>query len=252
MAEIILTWAYALISVILVSLISLIGSFALMIKGKKLSKILFFLVSFSAGALLGDAFIHLLPESLESASALTVGIAALSGIMIFFVLEKFIHWRHCHVPTSKNHPHPYAMMNIVGDVVHNFIDGLIIGGSFLVNVQVGIATTVAVILHEIPQEIGDMGVLLHGGFSKKKAIFLNFLTATTAIVGTVIALVVGARYENFLAFLLPLAAGGFIYIAGSDLIPEMHKESRPSKSLLQLAGILIGIAVMASLLFLEI
>lgn len=245
-------WLYALVSVLIVSMISLIGVFTFSMNKKMLTKMLFFLVSFSAGALLGDAFIHLLPEaSRQFGFGLNISLYVLLGILLFFILEKFIHWRHCHIPTSKGHPHPFVFMNLIGDSLHNFIDGLIIGASYLVSIPVGIATTIAVVLHEIPQEIGEFGVLLHGGFTKKKALLFNFLTALTAVAGAVVALLLSSRFENEMAFLLPLTAGGFIYIAGSDLIPELQKEVAPSKSMLQLVGIILGIVVMVALLMLS-
>lgn len=210
------------------------------------------MVSFSAGALFGDAFIHLLPEIIDEVGfGLEISIYVMFGIGFSFVIEKFIHWRHCHIPTSKQHIHPFAIMNLVGDSVHNFIDGLIIGASYLVSMQVGIATTLAVILHELPQEIGDFGVLLYGGFSKFKALFFNFITALTAVVGAIFALLISSYVENITVFLIPFAAGTFIYIAGSDLIPEIHKEVDVKKSLLQFIAIILGVAVMLALLFLE-
>ncbi len=245
-------WLYSLVSVIIVSLISFAGVLTLSFKHEKLKKVLIYMVSFSAGALLGDAFIHLLPEIVEeSGFTLQVSIYLLLGIAISFIIEKVVHWRHCHLPTSREHPHPFAVMNLFGDALHNFIDGLIIGASYLVSIPVGIATTLAVILHEIPQEIGDFGVLLHGGFSKSKALFFNFLTALTAILGVVIALILSNSVENLTTFLIPFAAGGFIYIAGSDLIPELHKEVSLKSSILQLVLFILGILVMMALLLLE-
>ena len=209
------------------------------------------MVSFSAGALFGNAFIHLLPEAIEEAGfGLNVSLYLMFGIIFSFVIEKFIHWRHCHI-TSEEHVHPFAMMNLFGDGVHNFIDGLIIGASYLASIPVGIATTIAVILHELPQEIGDFGVLLHGGFSKGKALFFNFITALTAVFGAVIALVISSFVENITTFLVPFAAGTFIYIAGSDLIPELHKEVEVKKSLLQFVAIVLGVLVMMLLLLLD-
>ncbi|MCX6814454.1 MAG: ZIP family metal transporter [Candidatus Aenigmarchaeota archaeon] len=177
------TWLYSLASVIIVSLISLIGVSTLALKDSTLRKILLYFVSFSAGALLGDAFIHLLPDAVESGFTVQISLAILFGILFSFVVEKVVHWRHCHMPVSKDHPHTFAYMNLFGDGVHNFIDGLIIGASYIASIPVGIATTLAVIFHEIPQEIGDFGVLLHGGFGKRKALFMNFLTALTAVLG---------------------------------------------------------------------
>lgn len=245
-------WIYTLISVLIVSLISFVGILTLSIKLEKLKKILLYMVSFSAGALFGDAFIHLLPEVVEETGfGLNISFYLMFGIAFSFIIEKFIHWRHCHIPTSKQHIHPFAMMNLVGDAVHNFIDGLIIGASYLVNIQVGIATTIAVILHEIPQEIGDFGVLLHGGFSKLKALMFNFITALAAVLGAVVSLLISSYVENITTFLVPFAAGTFIYIAGSDLIPEIHKEVEVKKSLLQFTAIVLGVMVMLALLLLE-
>ncbi len=245
-------YLYSFGSVLVVSLISLIGLFTFPIKERALEKILLFLVSFSAGALFGDAFIHLLPEAVEAEGfGMSVSFGLLGGIMAFFILEKFIHWRHCHIPTSEHHPHPVALMNMVGDGVHNFIDGLVIGASYVASIPVGIATTLAVILHEIPQEIGDFGVLLHAGYSKKKALFFNFLSALTAVLGVAVVLAFGTKGADLSSYLVPFAAGGFIYIAGSDLIPELHKETDPKKSAVQLVAFVAGIAVMVLLLFSE-
>lgn len=210
------------------------------------------MISFSAGALLGDAFIHLLPELVEEIGfTLKLSLYVLTGIAASFIVEKVIHWRHCHHPTTQNHPHPFAWMNLFGDAAHNLIDGLIIGAAYLVNIPVGIATTLAVILHEIPQEIGDFGILLHGGFSKKKALLLNFATALTAFLGVTVALILGAYVENITHFLIPFAAGGFIYIAAADLIPELHKEVKVSRSLIQFALFVLGIALMLLLLLIH-
>ena len=245
-------WLYTIISVFIVSLISLIGILTLSIKVEKLKTFLIYMVAFSAGALFGDAFLHLLPEIVEEHGfSLTVSGFILGGIAIFFTMEKLVHWQHCHHPITEDHVHPFAIMNLVGDGVHNFIDGLIIGVSYIVSIPVGIATTIAVALHEIPQEIGDFGILIHGGFSKGKALGLNFLTALAAIIGAVIALTAQSYIENIELFIIPIAVGGFIYIAGSDLIPELHKEFTVKKSILQLIAFIAGILVMAALLLLE-
>ncbi|MGV8169412.1 MAG: ZIP family metal transporter [Candidatus Nanoarchaeia archaeon] len=240
---------YTIISIMLVSLISLIGIITLGIKTERLKKILIFFLAFSAGAMLGDAFIHLLPETVESYGlTLQVSLFILLGIAFSFLVEKLIHWRHCHMPITKQHVHPYAKMNLIGDFVHNIIDGIIIAASYLVSIPVGIATTIAVLIHEIPQEISDFGVLLHGGFSKRKALLYNFLTALSSIIGAVIAILIGSRIENSLMFFAPFTIGTFIYIAGADLIPELHKETKPLKSLLQFIFFAAGIGVMALLL----
>jgi len=245
-------WVYSISSVLLVGFISLIGLFTLSMKTKHLKNILLYLVSFSAGAMFGDAFIHLLPEVVEeNGFGLFTSASILAGIVIFFVMEKVIHWRHCHHTTDHNHVHPFAVMNLVGDGVHNFLDGLIIGVSYLVSLPVGIATTIAVILHEIPQEIGDFSVLIHGGFTRAKALFLNFVTAMIALIGTIFALLIGQQFGGITSFLIPFAAGGFIYIAGSDLIPELHKETKTWKSFWQLIAFVAGIMIMLLLLLLE-
>ncbi len=248
----IIIWIYAICSVVLVGLISFVGLFTLAMKTKHLKSILLYLVSFSAGAMFGDAFIHLLPEVVEkNGFGLFTSASILGGIVFFFVMEKVIHWRHCHHTTDHNHVHPFAVMNLVGDGVHNFLDGLIIGVSYLVSLPVGIATTIAVILHEIPQEIGDFSVLIHGGFTKAKALFLNVVTGMVALLGTIVALLVSEQIGWLTSFLIPFAAGGFIYIAGSDLIPELHKETKTWKSFWQLVAFVAGILVMLLLLLVD-
>ena len=248
-----MTWVLSLCSVILISLISLIGIATFWLKEQQLKKILLYMVSFSVGALFGDAFIHLIPEAIEETGfRLSISLFILFGIIFSFIVEKFLQWRHCHTPTSSNHPHSFAYMNLFGDAIHNLIDGLIIGGSYIVNIQVGIATTLAVIIHEIPQELGDFGVLVHGGFSKKKALSFNLLTALTAIIGTILALMFGSILEGFTPLLLSFAAGNFIYIAGSDLIPEIRKdESNIKKSTIQTISISLGICLMLLLVLVE-
>lgn len=232
-------------------MISFIGVLTLSFRDEQIRKILLYLVSFSAGALFGDAFIHLLPEIVEETGfGLSISVYLMAGIITFFVLEKIIDWHHYH-GSERHHLHPFAVTNLVGDGFHNFIDGLIIGAAYLVSIPVGIATTLAVIFHEIPQEIGDFGVLLHGGFTKAKALFFNFITALMAVVGAVIALTIGAYVEGITAILIPFAAGGFIYVAGSDLIPELHKVRRIRQSAMQLVAILLGILVMMALVLLE-
>ena len=233
---------YILVSVIIVSLLSFSGLVFISMSQKKLDRILFALIAFASGALLGDAFIHLIPESVESGLKSSF-IYVILGMLLFFVLEKFIHWRHCH--KGKCDVHPFAYLNLIGDGVHNFIDGLLIAASYLASVQIGIATTIAVIAHEIPQEIGDFGVLVYGGFTKAKALFYNFLSALTAVAGALVGYF-SVTYINT-AVLVPFAAGGFIYIALTDLIPELHKKTKISDSVEQLIFILIGIGLMWAL-----
>jgi len=244
-------WLYSLISVFVVSAISLVGVFTLSVQENTLKNMLTSLIAFSAGAMLGDVFIHLLPEIVEKGGFdLHISYLVLSGIILTFVIEKVIHWQH-HRGEVKNKPHPMTTLTLFGDGVHNFIDGLIIGGSYLVSPAVGFATTLAVILHEIPQEIGNFGVLIHGGYSKRKALWYNFLSALTAVIGTVIALSIGGTNEASTIALTAFTAGTFIYIVGSDLIPELHKEVGAKKSIIQFIWLLLGIGVMMGLLVLE-
>lgn len=238
-------WLYSLISVFIVSLISLIGIFFVVLKVEQLKKILLFLVSFAVGGLFAGAFVNLIPESFEyfGINYLTP-ILVLIGILIFFALEKFLRWRHCHIMTSDEHPHPVVTMNIIGDAVHNFIDGLMIGASYLVSIPIGITTTLAVILHEIPQEIGDFGILIYGRLTVRKALTYNFLSALTAVIGAIVSIFIGNYATNYAYFLLPLTAGGFIYIAGSDLIPELQHDTKPSRSIIQFISIIFGFGLM--------
>ncbi|MCS7119964.1 MAG: ZIP family metal transporter [Nitrososphaerota archaeon] len=246
-------WLYGVSSSILVSLLSLVGILYFLISEENLKNIILYLVSFSAGGLFGDAFIHIIPELGEhSGFTPDTSIFILLGIVSSFIVEKFFQWRHCHIPTSEEHPHSFAYVNLFGDSVHNFIDGLIIGGSYMMGTSVGVATTLAVMFHEIPQEMGDFGVLIYGGFTKKKAVMFNLLTAFTALIGTIAALMMGTMINSFTSYLMPFAAGSFIYIAGSDLIPEIRKEE-PNllKSTTQLLSLTLGILVIFSLSFLE-
>lgn len=224
---------------ITVSLISLIGIFTLLIKEKWLNKILVLLIGFAAGGLIGGAFLHLLPESLEHSGNIDIFIYVILGFIVFFILEKYFYWRHCHNGICDVHAFTY--LNLIGDSIHNFTDGLIIGASFLLNINFGIITTLVVIFHEIPQEIGDFGVLLYGGFSKTKAIFYNFISALTCILGAMSGYYFSENIANFSIFLLPFTAGGFIYIAACDLIPELHKQSDLKRTTFSVLSFLCGI-----------
>ncbi|HLC74893.1 MAG TPA: ZIP family metal transporter [Candidatus Nanoarchaeia archaeon] len=241
-----------LLSVLVVSVVSFVGVLSLSFSHGVLQRVVTILVSISAGTLIGDAFLHLLPESADVPWA---WYAVICGILVFFVLEKFIHWHHHHPAREHahlgHHPTHLGIMNLMGDALHNLIDGLIIAGSYLVSVPVGVATTIAVILHEIPQEFADFGVLLYSGMSRTKALLMNFVSAAFAILGAVIGMVLGGRSELFLQLIVPLAAGGFIYIAGVNLLPELHKETRLRASFLQFLGLLAGIGIMVALLYLE-
>lgn len=246
-----MVWFYTLSSVAIVSLISLIGVFTFSIRKESLEKILIYSVSLSTGTLLGDAFIHLIPEAYsQSANKIFPALFILSGILTFFVLEKYVHWRHCHHIVSVNHPHPFSYVILFGDAVHNFIDGMIIAASFFVSVPIGVATTMAVVFHEIPHEIGNFGSLVYGGFTKKRALFLNFMTAIISIAGALLVLAIGNETSGIINFLVPFAAGGFIYVASADLIPELHKNTEIKKTIWQTIIFALGIGLMFALLFL--
>ena len=244
---------YTLVSVLLISLISFVGVLTLVLKKDLLNKSIFVLVSLAVGALLGDVFIHIIPEMYEGAGNPTViSFMFIAGILIFFILEKILHWHHHHsTDHAEENVLPVGRMVLVSDGVHNFIDGLIVAASYLVSIEVGIATTIAVILHEIPQEIGNFGVLIHAGYTKAKALWFNFLSALMAIAGAAIALILGSITEQFALWLLPLTAGSFIYIALSDLIPELQKNREISQGAIQVIAISIGVLSMAALLALE-
>jgi len=233
---------WAIIATVIVSLFSFVGVLTLALKKRLLNKIVLLLVGFSAGALIGGAFLHLIPESLEDGVGESLFLFVIIGFVAFYIIEKVLHWRHCHKGKCKIHMFTY--LNLVGDGIHNFTDGLVIAASFIVNVNLGFATTLAVIAHEIPQEFGDFGVLIYGGFTRAKALFFNFLSGLTAILGAIAGYFLASAIEEKIVFLLPLTAGGFIYIAASDLIPELRKEADIKKSLLPFIFFLLGVAFM--------
>lgn len=238
------TLAWILIATIANSLISLVGVFTLALSRERLNRIIFALVGFSAGAMLSGAFFHLIAESIETLGDTTqIFIFVFAGFIAFFVIERALHWHHCH---DGSCPHQVTYLILVGDALHNFIDGLVIAASFLVGTSFGIVTTTLILGHELPQEIGDFGVLLHGGFSRKKALVYNFLSQTTSIAGGVI----GFFFSDAIGisqFLLPFAAGGFIYISASDLVPEFHREGNIRKTAGYFIFFLLGIGFMLGL-----
>lgn len=227
----------------------MLGIITLSVDPARLKTLVLYLVSFAVGALFGDAFIHLLPEGFERMGfGLSTSMSVVTGILAFFLLEKFLRWRHCHVlDDHEEHLHPMVTMNLVGDFFHNIIDGMIIGVSYAVSIPIGLTTTLAVLLHEIPQEIGDFGILVHGGLSVRRALFLNLLSSFGAILGALLAFWAGTNAENLAVILLPVTAGGFIYIAGADLIPELHHQTDIRTSSMQFFMIALGVTVMALL-----
>jgi zinc and cadmium transporter len=233
---------YIILTTFAIALIAFIGVFTLAMREQILNEILIILVSLSAGALMGGAFLHLLPESIEKSGNADILFFVLVGFVLFFVIEKVLHWRHCH--KGKCDVHTFHYMNLIGDSVHNFIDGLIISASFIVSIPLGLTTTIAIAAHEIPQEIGDFGVLIYGGFKKKKAIVLNFIVALTVVAGGIIGYFISKSIEQVAVYLLPFAAGGFIYIAATDLVPEIKKELDFKKFMATIFVFICGILIM--------
>lgn len=240
---------YILGSVALIGLLSFVGIFFFLVSEQWMRRVMLYLVSFSTGAILGDVFIHILPEMTEEAELFPNGpFIILLGILTSFALEKIIHWHHCHVLPSDDHDHSHhhsvGILSLIGDVIHNFIDGLIVAAAFLVSTEVGIATTIAVILHEIPHEIGNFAILIHSGFTRKRALLVNIMGAIAGLIAATLVLVGHAATESLQFFLLPFAAGNLLYIAGSDLIPELHRQTGWRQAVGQIMCMSIGIGMM--------
>ena len=228
-----------LLSTFAATLVSFVGGLLPIYHSEKVSRATHYVVSFAIGALFSVSFLHLIPEAIELSTVEYAMPFVLVGILIFFLLEKFIFWYHCH--DGKCPVHTYSYLVLWGDFLHNFIDGIIIGLTFLVDTRLGVVTTLAVILHEIPQEIGDFGILMHGGFSKGKALWYNFLSALSVVLGGALTYFWGPAIEPFLPASLAAVAGAFIYLAAVDLMPELHESTKISHTLIQIAFILIGV-----------
>ncbi len=237
----VLVWILS--ATVLVGLISLIGIFTFGMNTKVFDKMVLLLIGFAAGGLMGGGFLHLLPEALESCGCGLVFFYAIIGFTIFFLMERYLYWRHCHNGVCDIHTFTY--LNLIGDGVHNFTDGLIIAASFVTDIKLGIVTTLAVIFHEVPQEMGDFGILVYGGFSKPRALLLNFLCGLTAILGAIIGYLLSSITEDISSFLISFTAGGFIYIAASDLIPEIHKQKDIKRANIAFTAFILGIIFMA-------
>lgn len=256
-----MTWVYAIGAVGIVSLVSFSGLVAIAMREVALKRVVFLLVGLATGALFGDALIHLIPGALMGGMGeITLGIAVMSGILFFFALEKLLSWRHRHGEHEESRdtlvahdhaPRHLGSLVLYADFTHNALDGIVIGASFLVSVEVGIATTLAVVLHEIPQEIADFGLLIHAGWSRGQALLWNFLTALSAFLGVVLVLSWGSGVEHFVPVATAFTAGTFIYIAGSDLVPELHKTEGIGRTVTQILAIAIGFGIMLLLALVE-
>lgn len=244
---------YSLGSVLVISLFSILVIYWLISSIPSFGRLITPLVSLAVGSLLGDAFIHLLPEANETIAAQNiVPLLTILGILLFFSIEKFVRWHHCHDPDCSEDRSIIVPVSLIGESIHNFIDGVVIAGSYIISPQLGLATSLAVLLHEIPQEVGDFGIYTHQGLSLKKALNLNLLSATTSILGVIVTFIIGSSIESFIPYILPVTAGGFIYLAASDLIPELHEhKGRSINSLAQILFLLLGVVLMYALLWLE-
>jgi len=223
-------------------LVAFAGVLTFFLSKKNIHKILLFLVAFATGTLLGGALFHFLPEAIEELNLTLTIILTLIGILIFYILEKILHWHHCHKDGTCDR-HPFTYLTLYGDGIHNFLDGLIIAGAFLLSTNLGLVTTLLIILHEFPQEIGDFGILIYGGFSKQRALFYNFLSQITSIIGGIVGFYF-LSVMDYAIYILPLAAGGFLYIAIMDLIPEIAKEKNPAKLIANIIAIVLGLLIL--------
>lgn len=248
---------YAFISVFVVSGISLTGLAAFSVNEQKLKRLIFLLVALAVGALLGDAIIHLIPEAFEKGGSTSlISLCIIAGIIIFFIFEKILGWHHHHHTRPADCKDcvdilPVGRLVLFSDGLHNLVDGVIIAVSYFTSIEIGIATTIAIILHEIPQEIGDFGILIHAGYTRAKALFFNFLSALLAVGGVLLVFLLRETIESLLPLILGFAAGNFIYIAAADLLPELHKQHGIKQSALETLFVIMGITAMYLLVFFE-
>lgn len=220
------------------SAIALVGSVTLVLRESTLQKVLLPLVAFAAGSMIGGALFHMLPASLVSLSPQTTFAWAAAGFALFFALEQFLHWHHCHRASAQCRK-PLTYLVLVGDGLHNFLGGLAIAGVFLVDIRLGIAAWLAAAAHEVPQELGDFAVLIHGGWKKRSALLFNLLSGSTFLVGGLVAYAASKHFE--VGWLVPLAAGNFLYIGASDLVPEVNKGHSLGTSVVHFACFLAGL-----------
>ncbi len=240
---------YTIGSVILVSIIAVFAAIPFFMKKQIPHSVLIVLMSLSVGTLLGGVFLHFLPELVEEGYTTSVALSIIAGFLVFLLLEKFIHWHHSKKAEDGcgcGHSHAYhlAPLNIIGDGMHNFLDGLVIAGSYAVSLPLGIAATISVIFHEIPQEIADFGILLYAGLTKTRALLFNFLSATAAIAGAIVGIIFTEKIHGFSNIIIPFAIGNFVYIAASNLVPELHKHCKITETIIHIIAICAGVGIM--------
>jgi zinc and cadmium transporter len=238
---------YTLIGVVVVSLISVLAALPLLLKNKLSNRFQLFMLSVSVGSLLAVVFFDFMPHLAEEGFTTQAGITIIIGFLVFFVIERLVHHHHSHKVEEEGSGHGHAyhlgLVNVIGDGIHNFLDGIVIASSFLVNPVVGITATVSVILHEVPQEIADFSVLLYSGYSKRKALMLNFLSAITAVAGAILVFFISDAAHQISYYLIPFAAGNFIYIAASNLLPQLNRSCSGKETLEHVLAIILGVVI---------
>lgn len=237
-----------LIYTIVALLIASVGSVLLcgtllLLNNKWLEKLSGYLLYLAGGTLLGSGLLGLIPEATETIGVEQGLLWVLIGVLFFFVLEKIVLWHTCHNENCERQSHAAAPMIIIGDAFHNAIDGVVIAASFLSSKELGLFVTFSILLHEIPQELGDFGILIKGGYSRKKAMRYNLLSGSTSLIAGIAAYFVLGTVQTFVPYVIAISAASFLYISMADLIPEMHKETKPKESIIQFALILVGVAI---------
>lgn len=236
------TLAWIIVGGVLMSAIAMVGSVTLLLKPATLDRLLLPLVSFAAGSLIGGAFFHMIPASLDTGKgALGTGVVVALGFTVFFALEQVLQWRHCRRARTEN-KQPLTYLVLIGDALHNFLGGLAIAGTFLIDVRLGITSWLAAAAHEVPQELGDFGVLVHGGWSKGRALLFNVLSGSTFLVGGLLAY--GLSFSIDVSWLIPFAAGNFLYIGASDLVPEVNRHEYIETRFVHLLSFILGLALL--------
>lgn len=241
------TFTWITVGGVLMSLLALSGSLTLLLPERAFDRVVPVLVALAAGTLLGGAMLHLLPEAVEAmGNELDVYLWFVAGFVGFFALEQFLHWHHCHRPVARHGPLGYLIL--IADGVHNFVGGLAVAGAFLVDLRVGLVAWAAAAAHEVPQELGDFGILVHAGWSRGRALLFNLLSALTFLLGGWVAYALSGRFE--VTWLLPFAAGNFVYIAAADLLPELTTEPAAGRKAVLTAVFVLGLGLLAVVAFL--